>query len=174
MKSHNITSKTFGKKLGSVIRSARSMRQNLQNIILFAMEHYANTGDTGFLDRCMAACVGVSSLPTQKMKLFIQEHANVTYREVEIKEGKRKGEKIRVFKKRGKVPTYKEPTINWWEFSVAGEATPDMDVDASILNLVKKIDKKLAAKQVKDVNHAKAARKGLVKVAEDLGIVITA
>jgi len=174
MKSVNVTSKNFGKKLGGVVKSAKTMRGNIQNLILFGMEHYASSGDTGYLDRCMESCVGVNSLPTQKMKIFIQEHANVSWKEVEIKSGKDTGKKIHVFKKRGKEATYKEPTTNWWEFSVAGDATPDMDVGASVLSLIKRIDKKLADNHVKDVKAAKSYRAELAKLAESHGNVITA
>lgn len=174
MKSVNITSKNFGGKLSGVIRSATSMRAKLQNLMLFGMEHYAKNGDTGYLDRCMESCVGVAALPTQKMKVFIQEHANVSWKEVEIKSGKDKGKKVRVFKKRGKEATYKEPTINWWEFSVAGDAQPDMDVAASVISLIKRIDKKLADKHIKNEKEAKEYRHELVKLSEKHGHVLTA
>lgn len=174
MKSTNVTSKNFGRKLSGVIKSAKTMRGNLQNLLLFGMEHYGAHGDTGYLDRCMEACVGVASLPTQKMKVFIQEHANVTYREVEIKDGKDKGKKVHVFKKKGKEPVYKEPTMNWWEFSTAGDAVPDMDVAASVVSLIKRIDKKSADKHIKDTKAAAIVREDLVKLADKLGVAITA
>jgi len=174
MKSTGITTKNFGRKLSGVVKSAKTMRGNLQNILLFSMEHWYAHGDTGPLDRCMEACVGVQALPTQKMKQFIQEHASVTWREVEIKSGANKGKKINVFKQRGKDRVYQEPTCNWWEFSKAGDAVPDMDTDASIINLHKRIQKKLTEKHVKDTDHARKALKGLEKLASDLGIAITA
>ena len=172
MKSTNITTKNFGRKLSGSIKSAKTRRGNLQNLMLFGMEHYSTTGDTGYLDRCMEACVGVASLPTQKMKLFIQEHANVTWREIEIKAGADKGKKVNVFKKRGKEPFYKEPTINWWEFSKAGDAVVDMDTDARIISLHKAISKKLEDGKVKNPDHARKALKGLEKVADSIGVAI--
>ena len=174
MKSTNVTAKNFGRKLSGVVSSAKTMRGNIQNLMLFGMEWYLEHGDTGYLDRCMDACVGVKTLPTQKCKQFIQEHANVTWREVEIKSGKNKGKKVSVFKKRGKEPSYKEPTTNWWDISNAGQATPDLDTDARILSFIKAIDKNLETGKVKDVEHARKTRHELAKLADTLHIAITA
>ena len=168
MKSSNITTKNFGRKLGGVVKSAKTMRANLQNLILFGMEHYSATGDTVYLTKCMHACVGVSSLPTQKMKQFIQHHANVSYRKIKNKAG---NEEL-VFKKRGKVAEYSEPTTNWWDFSNAGQATPDLDTDARIINFIKAIDKGIESGKVKDKDHAVATKKALEGLVTKLHIAV--
>lgn len=149
MKSQGITSKNFGTKLGATTRSAKTLRANIQNLILFGMEHYASTGDTVYLTKCMQACVGVAALPTQKMKIYIQDHANVSWREIEIKKGKDAGKKTAVFKAKGKEHTYKEPVENWWEYSTAGDVKPDLDIPTAIGNLIKRIEKAEAEHKVK-------------------------
>lgn len=156
MKSTGITTKNFGAKLAGVIKTAKTMRSNLQNLLLFGMEHYAQSGDTVYLTKCMQSCVGVSALPTQKMKQFIQEHANVSWREIQGKNGKQF-----VFKKVGDAPTYKIPAINWWDISKAGDASPDMDTDAAIINLRTRMAKKLEAGTVKNKANAKRDIKAL-------------
>ena len=138
--------------------------------MLFGMEHYEKTGDTGFLDRCMTACVGVAALPTQKMKVFIQAHANVSWREIEIKSGKQKGKKSHAFKKRGKTATYQAPNTNWWEFSIAGDVVADLDTDARIINFIKAIDKATKEGHIKDKKHAKETKKVLEGLVATLNI----
>lgn len=166
MKSTGITSKNFGTKLGGVVKSAKTMRANLQNLMLFGMEHYEASGDTVYLTKCMQSCVGVAALPTQKMKQFIQHHANVSWKEVKTKNDT----KDHVFKKRGKDATYTPPTTNWWEFSTAGDVQPDLDTDAAILNLIKRIESKTKEGHVKNKTHAKQQLKMLHEMASALKI----
>ncbi len=152
-----ITVKNFSTKLSGVIKSASSMRDNLQALLLFAMDHYGVHKDTTYLTRCMAACVGVKALPTQKMKEYIQAHVNVTYREIEVKKGKDKGKKVRVFKMKGTHPEFTIPSVPWYAFSKAGDVVTDLDVDARVTSFVKALENKLKEEKVTNKKHATEA-----------------
>lgn len=166
MKSTGITKSNFNGKLSGAIRSTAVLRDNLQNLILFGMEHYHACGDTGYLTTCMQKCVGVNALPTGKMKQFIQAHANVSWREVEIKKGVNAGKKAHVFKARTSSHEYTEPTVTWYDYSRDGDAVADMDTAASIINLTKRIAKGLETGKVKNKKIARAHLKALTAISD--------
>jgi len=131
----NITIKTFNASLNSVVKSAKTMRDNAQSLIDFGFVQYVETGDSGYLSRIAAACVGVKSLNTNAMIGYIESIANVKMNKA--KDGSH------VFKKTGKgeQPTIKPYTIAWYEFETTPPATGDFDVAAKILAIIKGADK---------------------------------
>jgi hypothetical protein len=131
-----ITLKNFNGKLAAVVKSAETMRANLQTILIFGLDHYANAGngDSGCLTRTMNACIGVKALPTRTMQKFIEAHSNVVWSK--LKDGTHGFKKVK-----GEDHTATVPAIAWWNFDNSGQAKVDIDIVKRLESLVKGIAK---------------------------------
>ena len=145
-----ITTKTFNASLASTIKSAKTMRTNAQLLIDFGFIQYKDTGDSGYLSRIVAACIGVKSLNTAKMIGYIESIANVKH--AKSKDGSH------VFKKTPKEePTINDYCENWYEFETAETVQGDFDVAAKIAAIVKGASKASeAGRTVKVEGNAEA------------------
>lgn len=103
-----ITSGNFNSKLATWIKSASSMRQGAQDILVFGMEIYAGKGDTGYLTRLYQAACQVKGLNAKQMADYIRAYANVTLSKAADGQW--------VFKKSAKGPSEVKPLdVVWWE-----------------------------------------------------------
>lgn len=131
-----ITTRNFNGKLAAIVRSATTMRANLQCLLIFGLDHYAaaGNGDSGCLTRTLAACIGVKALPTRTMQKFIEAHANVVWSK--LKDGTHGFKKVK-----GEDATSTVPAIAWWEFDNSHNARVDIDIVKRIESLIKGIEK---------------------------------
>lgn len=103
-----ITSGNFNSKLATWIKSASSMRQGAQDILVFGMEIYAGKGDTGYLTRLYQAACQVKGLNAKQMADYIRAYANVTLSKAADGQW--------VFKKNAKGAAVVKPLdVVWWE-----------------------------------------------------------
>lgn len=124
--------KTFNRKLGNVIKSTKTLRDNMQELIVAGIVHYQNHGDTGYLTDLARACKGVKALPTLTITDYIKAHANVGW-------GKLK-DKQPGFKKVGKEVEVKMPDVTWydWEGGKHNQITSDYQFLSTIKSAVTK------------------------------------
>lgn len=122
-----LQAKQFSSKLAGVIRSAKTQRDAIQALIESGLAQYClegsdgkPCGNTGQLTQVIQACVGVKSLPTNTIKNYIKEHANVMFTK------NKKGEYV--FKKLGKEVQVTEPKETWYNWSGNKEAKPQPDI----------------------------------------------
>lgn len=157
-----VTTSNFKAKLSSVIKAAKSGRANLQALIEFGLAHYAEHGDTVYLQQCVDACVGVGSLNTSRMISFIEAHANITWRKKESKEG----DKIAVFSKAaGQQAEVLPVTTAWWEYE-----KPDAELKAKdVLKMMQDMHKRIASELDRhNVTDEAVAKRALEMLSLDL------
>lgn len=79
--SKEITSKNFQSVLSTTLRSVKSMRGKVQELIGFAVRHYAGegNGNTLYLSKLMVAVIGTAGLNTRGIQAYIQSAANVVW-----------------------------------------------------------------------------------------------
>lgn len=103
--------KVFNRKLSAVVKSQKTQRDNVQELITAGLVHYENESDTTYLTLLVNACLGVRSLPTKTITAYIQEHANVAWGK--LKDGskgyKKSGEK-------GCAVKVKMPEVTWYDW----------------------------------------------------------
>jgi len=155
-----ITTKNFKSKLASVIKSAKTQRDNVQSIISFGLSHFKQHEDACYLTQALNAAIGVKSLPTVTLKDYIKEHANLVWQ-------KGKDDKLQ-FKKEGKDVKVTMPTVAWyeWDGGKHNKVTTDMDVMAQTKALLKRIQAGLKDHKVKDEQAAKNVEAALKVVLE--------
>ena len=145
-----LTNKQFNTKLSSLIRSAKTQRDNVQQLVLSGLEQYQAHGNTGQLTKLIQACVGVRSLPTTVIKEFIKAHANVAFQK------NKNGDYV--FKKIGKDVEVTTPECTWydWEGNKEAKPAPDMNIIVQAKTLASKIEKAIKDHKVKGVDDAHA------------------
>lgn len=77
-----ITAKTFVATLSNAVRSIKSMRGKVQELIAFAVTFYASeegNGNTIYLTKIMQAATQTAGLNTRGIQAYIQEAANVQW-----------------------------------------------------------------------------------------------
>ena len=124
--------KTFNRKLSGVVKSAKSMRDNVQELIVAGLVHYEEHQDTGYLTDLVRACQGVRSLPTTTISEYIKLHANVGWGK--LKDGKPG------FKKVGKDIEVQMPEVTWydWEGGKHNEVKSDYQFLSTIKSAITK------------------------------------
>lgn len=113
--------RTFAQRLGDVIRSASSMRDNLQALLIEAQNHAAgNNDDFVYLTMITNRCIGVKALNTSQLQAFIKAHVS------NIQWSKRKDGSYGWIKAKKGVPCeYQEMTSNWYDYEVPGATKPE-------------------------------------------------
>lgn len=136
--------KTFNRKLSGVVKSAKTMRDNVQELIVAGLVHYEEHGDTGYLTDLARACKGVRALPTTTITEYIKAHANVGW-------GKLKDKRLG-FKKVGKDIEVQMPNVTWydWEGGDHNVIKEDYDMLASVRSAVTKAIKKAQEGHLKE------------------------
>jgi hypothetical protein len=147
-------SDNFKKRVAGVIKSGKSIRANIQDLMHYAILQYldpANSGNSADLSFLQAQVTGVKSLNHKLMGEYIEDTVN-------LKLGKT-AEGAPVFKKavKGDAPSLTDTadlTANWWEH---GRVT-----EPKLVDLLKVID--TAIKSVSStINNDADKRKGLVE-----------
>lgn len=142
----------FKQKLSNFIINAKSQREDLQELIVMALEHFEKTADCVYLTMLMDRTVAVKSIPTVTIKDYIKEHAPVRY--VANKEKKH----VFTVDKDSKVELNASPTVTWYDWKKAKH------------NNVKEVDHaKLAIKHLKHVNDGTHSLKYMANVLIEAG-----
>lgn len=158
--------KVFTRKLQGVIKSAKTQRDNVQELIVAGLVHYSeNKGNTAYLTQLARACIGVRSLPTQTITDYIKAHANVGWGKLsDGKSGFRKvGEK-------GCSAEITLPEVTWydWEGGNHNRVTPDYDFKQGLANLISTARKRAEEHKLKGGKEAEAQLSKLEAFAADL------
>ena len=82
-----ITEKNFSSKLAGLIKAAKSQRDTLQSLVIFACEEYATkadkhgdiVADSSKLTRILTETVAVRSFATGTLKDYIEAHTNLKW-----------------------------------------------------------------------------------------------
>lgn len=145
-----VTEKTFSKVLAATLKSATAMRSNIQALIVFGMQHYAEHRNAAYLSSIVNKCIGVKALPTQTIKEYIKAHSNLHW--VKLSDG------THGFKMNGDNPEVKELDVSWydWEGGKHNKVTTDMDFLSQIKSLQTRITKALSDGHIKEENREKA------------------
>jgi len=138
--------KTYKRKLNSVLKSAKTQRDNVQELIIAGLEQYSEHGSCNYLTMLVQGCIGVRSLPTRSITAYIQAHANVTW--AKLKDG------TDGYKKKGKGVEVSMPDVTWydWEGNNHNTVATEFDVLKAIHSLKKRYDK--AVEKGLDIKHA--------------------
>ena len=144
--------KQFKNKLDGWYRSQKSQRDNLQELIVAALEHYRDHGDTGYLSLLVQRAVNVKSVPTRTVTEYIKVHANVRY--VKLKDGNYGFQKAT----KDQPVEVEMPTVVWYEWEGGEHNKPktDYDWEASIARVRQQMATKLETGNIK--NPEKAAK----------------
>ncbi|MCW8982484.1 MAG: hypothetical protein OQK13_00405 [Gammaproteobacteria bacterium] len=147
-----VNTKNFSSKLSGLIKSAKTQRENLQELISFGLAHYAEHHDPVYLTKVANAAIGVRSLPTRTITDYIKHHANVGW--TTLKDGK-KG-----FKRIGKETQVEMPNVTWydWEGGKHNQVVEDYDALATIKSTLTKAFKKEEEGHLKEGQADKLAR----------------
>jgi hypothetical protein len=144
-------SKQFTAKATSTKNAAATMRAGVQALIEAGLGHYAEHGDTVYLTKAMDCCIGVQALPTNTIKGYIKQHANVTYvksgdvyvfQKVKAGKDEPKGTKVSA--------VVEMPTVTWFAYNA--EKNPikaDYDAVTRLKNMIKGMEAALEDGKVK-------------------------
>ncbi len=106
----------FKMMLDNVVANESTMRDNVQELVVSAIETFGNHGDTSRIEMLVNASIKMKSIRSQTLKEFIKDHANVKFTPVKDGAGF-------VVKKVGKgAIEVKEVTVNWYDFDKVGVA----------------------------------------------------
>jgi len=164
-----LSTKNFNSRLNTFFKGEQARRDVLQSFIVFALHHYAGTGDsdkqtkgdTTHLTTIMNGCVGVKSLPSLTIKDYIKEFANVHW--VVAKD------KTMVFKKisKGEDPTVTIPEVVWyeWEGGKHNKVKPDFDIVWQAHAMLKRLETAIKeGRGIKDEAKAEEIKQALAGV----------
>ena len=112
----------FKMMLDNVVANESTMRDNVQALVVSAIETYGQHGDTSRIEMLVNASIKMKSIRSQTLKEFIKDHANVKFTPVKDGAGF-------VVKKVGKgAIEVKVVESNWYDFDKVGVAKSDMDL----------------------------------------------
>lgn len=113
-----VTVSNFKTRLANVLKSVRSQRDSLQELLVFGMNHAKDhANDFTYLSLCVRSCIGVRALDTDLMKQYIFGHvSNVTW--TKYKDG------THGFKKSSKGVECEYADIEWKWYEHEKEAAP--------------------------------------------------
>lgn len=152
----------FSSLKASITRSGKALQGNVQGVIEMGLSHYAETGDTVYLNQAMAVAIATKTIRTIAMQAYIQHVANVHWTEVKLKKGK-----IRVFKKNiNEDGTKPEAEVNviyvnektWYDHAAdLGQDKPDMNFNAQLKSLITRTKTAIAEGHIEDPDEAQVA-----------------
>lgn len=148
--------KQFTSKLSNVIRSAKNIRENVQSLIIAALEHYRDSGDTVYLSQLVNGIVGVKALPTRAITDYIREYANVAW----VSDKAKDGQIVKRYKKASKDEpvTVTMPEMPWYDHESNKGSNSVRTVSAfnRAANLVSSLEDAIKKGNVDDKKAAKA------------------
>lgn len=145
-----ITAKNFKTKLNGFVKSATTQRDNLQELVIFALGHAKDNADEfTLLTNIMQATVEIKSIRTEVLKDFIKEHvSNMVFAK------NKAGEYM--FKKdvKGTACEYSVINTNWYDFNKKGNnPAVEIDVMKRAESLIKALADSLEGKGKKRIKN---------------------
>lgn len=155
-----ITQANFKQRLAAFTRSAKSQRDTLQSLLMFAIDHAANNQDEfTCLTQVMNATVEVKSFRTETIKDYVKDLVtNLEY--AKLKDNTYGFRKI----KKGVPCEYKAPECPWYNFNNKGEVKPDVHPMVQLKSWVTRAKKALSEGKVQDSQEAEATEKALQEI----------
>lgn len=137
------TVKQFNSKIGSIKKSASTLRDNVQQCFDFGLLQYGEHSNSTFLSQLLSTVAGSKAMAYRQLQSYIQAHANITLTDAKDKKGNVKkdadGKALKVFKKReGEDAKIELPTCNWYEFEKE-QHTKEVDPADVIKSAAKRI-----------------------------------
>jgi len=136
-----ITTKNFKTKLSGFVKSSLSQRDNLQELVLFAVDHAkVNNDEFTLLTNIMEATLEIKSIRTTVLKDYIKAHVT------NLEFGKNKAGAY-MFKKskKGVDCVYTEMTTPWYDHASPANKATEIDVikrtESTINSMVKALEK---------------------------------
>ena len=145
-----MNTKHFRNNLDRIIKSEKTVREGLQNLLILAIEEYAKSGNTNYIEMVLTAVKGMHSVRSSTLVAWIKAHANIVVSAA--KDGS-----IRVKKVKGESGTATTPTTLWWEHDNKGKAT-EFDVIKQLSSFINRLDNS------ENVTNQLAAKDALVAI----------
>lgn len=144
--SNAITIKNFKAKLSAFKTSAKTQRDNLQQLIMFAIDHAANHQDEfTCLSQVLNATIEVKAFRTETIKDYIKAHVtNIQY--TKLGDGSMGFSKL----KKGVPCEYSVPEMPWYNFNTKGEAKADVHPLVLLKSWMTKAEKAIREGKVQD------------------------
>jgi hypothetical protein len=161
------TNKQFNKTLVSIGTSGNAINKNVQLCCIFALDQYINhSANTDPMDRLMRKCEAAKGIAANKLKDYLEAHANVQWRK-ETKDGK---EVTRFIRRKGEDAKVVTPTVDWMDFAKVRKTTTNkIDPDVVVSNAIKRINKGLEDKNLKtSAKRAQLVLKALAFAMENI------
>lgn len=150
--------KKFNTVLGSIKKSGKTLRENVQDAVEFAMAQYAEHANSTFLSQLITTVGSTKTMAYNKLDGYIRAHANV--RLTKHKDGKidpATGKVMMVYKKAGDTAEVIKLETNWYDFNA--ETTASSKNPLAVLKAAyKTIGKAIENKALKDCTMAEAKR----------------
>lgn len=154
----SMNEKQFKAKLATITKSGKTLRENVQSVLIFGFEQAKEHGNLGYLSDVMRICIGVRALPTNAIKDYIKDYVEP------IKWAKGPDGVVR-FSKDGKNGKLKVtmPTEPWFEHESVRktQAKQDLHVAQRLKSLLTALDNALKEHKVDDEALAKKASDAL-------------
>ena len=122
-----ITSKNFTKTVTSILSAYGKLSDKIQDVIIFALTHYVETGNTVFVQKLLTMATTGQRLRASDIKLiiaFIREFTNISIKvdnNFEYKVTKKSKKESPVFNK-------PDDSITWYNFSKVSNAISTFDL----------------------------------------------
>ena len=122
-----ITSKNFTKTVTSILSAYGKLSDKIQDVIIFALDHYCETGNTVFVQKLLTMATTGQRLRASDIKLiiaFIREFTNISIKvdnNFEYKVTKKSKKESPVFNK-------PDDSITWYNFSKVSNAISTFDL----------------------------------------------
>lgn len=145
-----ITKATFNRRLAAAVKADHTLAGNIQELIEFGVDHYAEHGDAPYLEALMNA--NFRTTRKEAIRAYIVAHTNLKCTKHPSEEG------VLIFKVDPKSPNGKRrfvgfpmengEVVTWDQFSKE-KLTIDFDIDARIKSLIGQAKKALAGEDGK-------------------------
>lgn len=157
----SITAQNFKQKLSAFKRASSTQRDNLQNLLMFAIQHaHDNNDEFTALNQVIQATVEVRSFRTETIKDYVKSLVtNIVY--TKLGDGTYGFKKV---KKGQGTCEYSAPECPWYNFNTKGEAKPDVHPMVQLKSWLSRAKKALDEDKVQDPDERAATEKALAEV----------
>lgn len=155
-----ISISNFKAKLSAFKKSATSQRDNLQQLIMFAIDHAANHQDEfTCLSQVLNATIEVKAFRSETIKDYIKAHVtNIQYSK--LKDGSMGFSKVT----KGVPCEYTVPAMPWYEFNTKGEAKADVHPLTLLKSWMTRAEKALNEGKVRDEVEQEKTRQAIQQI----------
>lgn len=125
----------FNMLLENVKANELNLRDNIQQLVISAVDTFGQHGDTSRIQALVNASISMRSVRSNVLKNFIKAHANVSFKAAKDGEGF-------TVRKIGKGDIEVKPIeSDWFDFDNEGVAKPDLDLAVKVKALLSAVAK---------------------------------